>query len=175
MTPPAAITPRQGRIRTPTPKSPDMDHSPFNLFLPVAVGSDHAGFDYKEDIRGFLAAQGLAVRDFGAYSTESADYPDHAHAVAEAVEKGECAFGILFCGSGNGVAMAANKHAGIRAAICWNTPIAEVARAHNDANILCIPARYISLELSRQMVERFLVTEFEGGRHARRVGKIACS
>lgn len=152
-----------------------MDHSPFNLFLPVAVGSDHAGFDYKEDIRGFLTAQGLTVRDFGAFDAASADYPDHAHAVADAVEKGECAFGILFCGSGNGVAMAANKHAAIRAALCWNPAVAEVARAHNDANVICIPARYISLEVSRQMVERFLVTEFEGGRHARRVGKIPCS
>lgn len=149
-------------------------HSPFNLFLPVAVGSDHAGFEYKEDIRQFLAGKGLAVHDFGAYSLESADYPDHAHAVAEAVEKGECSFGILFCGSGNGVAMSANKHAGIRAAICWNPPIAELARAHNDANIICIPARYISQEISRHMVERFIVTEFEGGRHARRVGKIPC-
>lgn len=151
-----------------------MEHSAFNLFLPVAVGSDHAGFDYKEDILAFLASKGLAAKDFGAYSRESADYPDHAHAVADAVEKGECAFGILFCGSGNGVAMAANKHAGIRAAICWNPPIAELARAHNDANVICIPARYISLEISHQMVERFIGTEFEGGRHARRVGKIPC-
>ena len=151
-----------------------MDHSAFNLFLPVAVGSDHAGFEYKEDIRAFLASMGLTIRDFGAFSTDSADYPDHAHAVADAVEKGECAFGILFCGSGNGVAMAANKHAGIRAALCWNPAIAELARAHNDANVICIPARYISHEISRQMVERFIGTEFEGGRHARRVGKIPC-
>lgn len=151
-----------------------MDHSPFNLFLPVAVGCDHAGFEYKEDIRAFLADKGLTVKDFGAFSTVSADYPDHAHAVADAVEKGECGFGILFCGSGNGVAMAANKHAGIRAALCWNPRVAEIARAHNDANLICIPARYISLEISRQMVERFIATDFEGGRHARRVGKIPC-
>ena len=152
-----------------------MNHSPFNLFLPIALGCDHAGFEYKEDIKAHLESLGLAVLDLGTYSLDSVDYPDHAHKVATAVEQGECAFGILFCGSGNGVAMTANKHANIRAAICWNVPIAELARSHNDANILCIPARYVSTEISRQMVDKFISTEFEGGRHANRVGKIPCA
>lgn len=152
-----------------------MNHSPFNLFLPIAIGSDHAGFEYKQDIKAHLENLGLSVLDLGTHSLDSVDYPDHAHQVAQAVEKGECAFGILFCGSGNGVAMTANKHSGIRAAICWNVPIAELARSHNDANILCVPARYVSTEISRQMVDKFIATEFEGGRHATRVGKIPCA
>jgi ribose 5-phosphate isomerase B len=152
-----------------------MTHSPFNLFLPIAIGSDHAGFEYKELIKTHLTELGLSVTDFGAHSKESADYPDHAHAVADSVEKGESAFGILFCGSGNGVAMTANKHADIRAAICWNVPIAELARAHNNANIICVPARYVSNEISMQMIDKFLATEFEGGRHATRVEKIPCN
>jgi len=152
-----------------------MNHSPFNLFLPIALGCDHAGFEYKEDIKAHLEGLGLTVLDLGTHSKDSVDYPDHAHQVALAVAKGECAFGILFCGSGNGVAMTANKHAYIRAAICWNVPIAELARSHNDANILCVPARYVSTEISRQMVDKFIATEFEGGRHAIRVGKIPCA
>ena len=152
----------------------DSIHSPFNLFLPIAVGSDHAGFEYKQEMIAHLQSLGLGVHDFGTKSKESTDYPDYAHAVAQAVEKGECAFGILFCGSANGVAITANKHAGIRAAICWNVPIAEVARAHNDANVICIPARYVSAEISGLMVDKFLSTEFEGGRHAARVAKIPC-
>ena len=151
-----------------------MTHSPFNLFLPIAIGSDHAGFDYKEDLKVYLTAQGLTMKDFGTFSKDSVDYPDYAHLVANVFEKGECAFGILLCGSANGVAMSANKHAGIRAAICWNPPIAEIARAHNDANILCIPARFVSMEIGRQMADSFIATEFEGGRHATRVGKIPC-
>ena len=153
----------------------DSIHSPFNLFMPIAVGSDHAGFDYKQEIIAHLQTLGLSVQDFGTKSKDSVDYPDYAHTVADAVEKGDCAFGILFCGSANGVAMAANKHAGIRAAICWNVPIAEVVRAHNDANILCIPARYVSAEIAVNMTDRFLSTEFEGGRHQNRVAKIPCS
>lgn len=149
-------------------------HSPFNLFLPIAIGSDHAGFDYKEQIKGYLAQKGLHVKDFGTFDKASVDYPDYAHPVAECIENGECSFGILLCGSGNGVAITANKHQGIRAAICWNAPIAELARQHNDANILCIPARYVSLDISEQMVDRFLSTEFEGGRHQNRVSKISC-
>ena len=152
----------------------DSIHSPFNLFLPIAVGSDHAGFEYKQEMIAHLQSLGLGVHDLGTKSKESTDYPDYAHAVAQAVEKGECAFGILFCGSANGVAITANKHAGIRAAICWNVPIAEVARAHNDANVICIPARYVSAEISGLMVDKFLSTEFEGGRHAARVAKIPC-
>lgn len=150
-------------------------HSPFNLFSPIAIGCDHAGFDYKEELKKYLQGQGLNVKDFGTFSKDSVDYPDFAHAVATAVESGECAFGILLCGSGNGVAITANKHQKIRAAICWNAPIAELARMHNNANVICIPARYVSLDISQQMVDKFITTEFEGGRHATRVGKIACS
>jgi ribose 5-phosphate isomerase B len=148
-------------------------HSPFNLFLPIAIGSDHAGFDYKEQIKKYLEQKGFHVQDFGTFSKDSVDYPDFAHPVANSVEKGECCLGILLCGSANGVAITANKHQGIRAAICWNSPIAELARQHNNANIICIPARYVSLDLSEQMVERFISTEFEGGRHQTRVSKIA--
>jgi ribose 5-phosphate isomerase B len=147
----------------------------YNLGMFVALGADHAGFELKEALKRALDARGVAWHDVGTASTASVDYPDYAHAVADAVEKGDCAFGILLCGSANGVAMAANKHAGIRAAICWNVPIAEVVRAHNDANILCIPARYVSTEIAVNMTDRFLSTEFEGGRHQNRVAKIPCS
>jgi ribose 5-phosphate isomerase B len=149
-------------------------HSPFNLFLPIAIGCDHAGFDYKEELKKYLVQQGLNVKDFGTNSKDSVDYPDFAHPLSTAVESGECSFGILLCGSANGVAITANKHQGVRAAICWNSPIAELARQHNNANVICIPARYVSLELTIQMVHTFLRTEFEGGRHADRVGKISC-
>ena len=152
-----------------------MIQSQFNLFQPVAIGCDHAGFDYKEDLKKYLEEKGLHVKDYGTYSKDSVDYPDFAHAVASAVEKGECSFGVLLCGSANGVAITANKHQQIRAAICWNVPIAELARQHNNANVICLPARYVSIELSRQMVDKFLSTDFEGGRHATRVGKIACA
>ena len=149
-------------------------HSPFNLFLPIAIGSDHAGFDYKEHIKTFLAEQGLYVKDFGTFNKESVDYPDFAHPVAEAVENGECSLGILLCGSANGVAITANKHQGIRAAICWNPPIAELARQHNNANILCIPARFITIDLAKTIATTFLTTDFEGGRHGKRINKISC-
>lgn len=148
-------------------------HSPFNLFLPIAIGCDHAGFDYKEELKKHLLQQGLNVKDFGTDSKDSVDYPDFAHPLSNAVEKGECSFGILLCGSANGVAITANKHQGIRAAICWNSPIAELARQHNNANVICVPARYVSLELTTQMVHTFMRTEFQGGRHADRVGKIS--
>jgi ribose 5-phosphate isomerase B len=140
--------------------------------LKIAIGADHAGFDYKQGIIDSLNAS--EVEDFGAWSSASVDYPDFAHPVAAAVESGEYDFGILICGSGNGVAITANKHQGIRAAICWNEELAERARSHNDANILCIPARYISLQEAIKIVEVFFSTEFEGGRHANRVNKIAC-
>lgn len=152
-----------------------MIHSPFNLFQPVAIGCDHAGFDYKEDLKLFLHERGVTVKDFGTHSKDSVDYPDFAHAVSNAVESGECSLGILLCGSANGVAITANKHQKIRAAICWDLSIAELARQHNNANIICLPARYVSIEQSRKMVDIFLSTEFEAGRHATRVGKIACS
>jgi len=140
--------------------------------LRIAIGSDHAGFDYKEAIAKWLDDDQL--KDFGTYSSESADYPDFAHPVASAVENGEFDYGILVCGSANGVAITANKHQGIRAAICWNEELASLARRHNNANIVCIPARFISIEEAEKIVKTFLSTEFEGGRHANRVRKIAC-
>ena len=140
--------------------------------LSIAIGSDHAGFDYKELLKDYLGQS--EVKDFGAYSSESADYPDFAHPVASAVENGEFSFGILVCGSANGVAITANKHQGIRAAICWTEELAELARKHNNANVLCIPARFVSQELAKSITTRFLETEFEGGRHTNRVNKISC-
>lgn len=141
----------------------------------IAVGADHAAFDYKTATVKWLNENGYKVKDFGLYEDKSVDYPDYAHPVAESVESGECGMGILFCGSANGVAITANKHQGIRAALCWQNDIAELARAHNDANVICIPARFVSLHLAQQMITSFIKTEFEGGRHATRVGKISCS
>ncbi|BAU52166.1 ribose 5-phosphate isomerase B [Mucilaginibacter gotjawali] len=140
--------------------------------LKIAIGGDHAGFEYKQAIIDFLSGQ--EVKDFGPFSADSCDYPDFAHPVALAVESGEFDFGILICGSGNGVAITANKHQGIRAAICWNEELADRARSHNNANILCLPARHISLEEAKKIVDIFFTIEFEGGRHANRVDKIAC-
>jgi ribose 5-phosphate isomerase B len=140
--------------------------------LKIAIGADHAGFEYKEAIAKWLKAENL--KDFGTYSPASVDYPDFAHPVASAVENGEFDFGILICGSANGVAITANKHQGIRAAICWNEELAVLARSHNNANIVCIPARFISIEDAEKIVKIFLATEFEGGRHANRVNKISC-
>ncbi len=147
----------------------------FNLALPVAIGSDHAGFEYKEDIISFLDGKSVTWNDFGTHSPESVDYPDFAHPVANAVENKTAAFGILVCGSANGVAMTANKHQGIRAAVCWEEEIAELARKHNNANIICIPARFVREGLVEEMIERFMHTDFEGGRHKTRVNKIAYS
>ncbi|SDM15214.1 ribose 5-phosphate isomerase B [Pedobacter antarcticus] len=138
----------------------------------IAIGSDHAGFTYKEMLKEFLAD--FPVTDFGPASASSVDYPDFAHPVARAVESGDAEFGILICGSGNGIAIAANKHQGIRAAICWENELAALCRQHNNANILCIPARFVRQELVQEMVMTFLQTEFEGGRHADRVNKISC-
>jgi ribose 5-phosphate isomerase B len=140
----------------------------------IALGADHAGFDYKELLKKWLEKNGYAVQDFGTYSIESTDYPDFAHSVATAIEKKECDLGLLICGSANGVAMTANKHQGIRAAICWKEDLATVARGHNDANVLCIPARHVSPELAENILDTFLRSSFEGGRHERRVNKIAC-
>ncbi|MEI9919367.1 MAG: ribose 5-phosphate isomerase B [Bacteroidota bacterium] len=140
----------------------------------IAIGADHAGFELKEKVREWLKNSGFESKDFGTYSPESADYPDFAHPVASAVEKKEFDLGILICGSGNGVAITANKHQGIRAAICWLEELASLARQHNDANVLCLPARYISTELAMKIVDKFLISSFEGGRHERRVKKIAC-
>lgn len=146
----------------------------FDFSKPVAIGSDHAGFEYKAGIVAFLQEKGLAVKDVGTHSSESTDYPDYAHPVAEAVESGEAAVGILVCGSANGVAITANKHQGVRAAICWLPEIASLARQHNNANIICLPARFVSPADSKIMVATFLETAFEGGRHQNRVSKIAC-
>lgn len=149
-------------------------NSPFDLSKPVAIGSDHAGYDYKEDLISFLEAKGLSYHDFGTHSKDSVDYPDFAHPVAEAVQNSEASFGILLCGSANGVAITANKHQGIRAAICWGEELAKVVREHNDANIICIPARFVREGDAEKMVDIFMHTNFEGGRHKRRVEKIAC-
>lgn len=148
--------------------------APFSPTLPVAIGSDHAGFEYKSHLISCLQQQGLQYRDFGTFSAASVDYPDIAHPLATAVENGEAAWGILLCGSANGVAITANKHAGIRAAICWTVELAELARRHNDANVLCLPARFIDLSLAEKIMNVFFQTPFEGGRHANRVNKISC-
>lgn len=139
----------------------------------IAIAGDHAGFTYKAAIKSYLEAQGYAVTDYGTDSEASCDYPDYVHPLARAVEAGEFPLGILICGSANGVAMAANKHAGIRAAIAWEVELATLSRTHNDANIICLPARFVSLELAEQIVQAFVDTQFEGGRHQRRVDKIA--
>ncbi len=140
----------------------------------IVIGADHAGFELKEKVKEYLKRSGFETKDFGTYTSESADYPDFAHPVASAVEKKELDLGILICGSGNGVAITANKHQGIRAAICWTEDLASLARQHNDANVLCLPARYISEELALKIIDKFLTASFEGGRHNRRVQKIAC-
>jgi ribose 5-phosphate isomerase B len=145
----------------------------FDLQKPIAIGSDHAGFDYKEDLISFLEGKGLPFKDFGTYSKDSVDYPDFAHPVASAVENGEAAFGILLCGSANGVAITANKHKGIRAAICWGEEIAKLSREHNNANVICMPARFVREGDAEKMVDIFMHTPFEGGRHERRVEKIS--
>src|SRR6185436_20949990 len=149
--------------------------SHFDLQKPIAIGADHAGYDYKEDLISFLEAKGIPFNDFGTHSTDSVDYPDFAHPVASAVESGDYAFGILLCGTANGVAITANKHQHIRAAICWGEEIASLVREHNDANIICIPGRFVREGDAEKMLEIFITTDFIGGRHLRRVDKIACS
>ncbi|WP_234733628.1 ribose 5-phosphate isomerase B [Tellurirhabdus bombi] len=140
----------------------------------IAIGADHAGFAYKQELVAYLEKEGYQVRDFGTYTEESTDYPDFAHPVATAVESGQFDQGILVCGSGNGVAITANKHQGIRAALCWLPELAALARQHNNANVLCLPERFVSPEVALECVKVFLATEFEGGRHQRRVGKMSC-
>lgn len=141
--------------------------------MKVAIGCDHAGFPYKDAIKDLLDKRGVEVLDFGTDSAESVDYPDFVHPVASAVADAEAQFGVLICGSGNGVSMTANKHQSVRAAICWQVDIAQLARQHNNANIVCIPARFIDESRASHIVEAFLDAEFEGGRHARRVGKMS--
>ena len=139
----------------------------------VEMGSDHAGYELKCIIQGYLESQDIEYTDFGTNSLDSCDYPDFAHPCAEAIEKGECFPGIAMCGSGNGIQMTLNKHQGIRAALCWTVELAKLARQHNDANVLVLPARFIEPTLALDIVDAFLNTEFEGGRHINRVNKIA--
>ncbi|MEE9439842.1 MAG: ribose 5-phosphate isomerase B [Saprospiraceae bacterium] len=142
--------------------------------MKIAIGCDHAGVSYKEAIKKVLKKEKIEVLDQGTYNEDSVDYPDFSHPVATLVEKGEVDLGILICGSGNGVSMTANKHQSIRAALCWNAELAELAKLHNDANILSIPARFVSKRMANKMVRTFISTDFEGGRHKRRVDKISC-
>lgn len=140
----------------------------------IALGGDHAGFEYKKELIAFLQSHSIETKDFGPFTADSVDYPDFVHPVATAVENGEFDFGILICGSANGVAMTANKHQGIRAGIAWDKELAQLTRAHNNANILCLPARFISLEVAKECTKAFIETPFEGGRHQNRVNKISC-
>ena len=139
----------------------------------IAIGSDHAGFEYKNYLKEKLISGGFSIHDYGTHSPDSVDYPDYVHPLAFAIEKKVEDVGILICGSANGVAITANKHQGIRAAIVWQADIASLARLHNDANVICIPARFITKEQALSFVEVFLNTDFEGGRHSQRVNKIA--
>ena len=140
----------------------------------IGIACDHAGYQMKEELKVFLSEQGYQVKDFGTNSEESMDYPDVAHPLANSVESGECEFGIALCGSGNGISMTLNKHQQIRAALCWNSELAALAKQHNNANILSLPARFISLEEAKNIVRSYIDATFEGGRHQRRVEKIAC-
>jgi ribose 5-phosphate isomerase B len=142
--------------------------------MKIAIGADHAGFDLKAAVINYVSQAGYEVKDFGAYSLESVDYPDFAHPVADMVESGEATLGIVICGSGNGINMAVNKHQGIRSALCWLPELASLARQHNNANVLALPARFISEDVALACVKAFLDAEFEGGRHERRVNKISC-
>lgn len=141
--------------------------------MKIAIGSDHAGFDLKEAIIAHLRDSGHEVEDFGTRSSDSVDYPDYAHPVADSVERKSTELGIVICGSANGVCMTANKHAGIRCALCWIPEVASLARQHNNANVLALPARFISVELAKEITDAFLTADFEGGRHERRVTKIS--
>ena len=145
--------------------------TPINL-MSIGVASDHAGYELKTKVIKHLESKGCVVHDFGTDSAESVDYPDYAHKLANAVESGSCQFGIAICGSGNGVNMTVNHHRKVRGALCWTPEIAALARQHNDANIICLPARFIEASIALQMVDVFLSTDFEGGRHQRRVEKI---
>ncbi|MFD2514047.1 ribose 5-phosphate isomerase B [Pontibacter locisalis] len=143
------------------------------MALKIAIGGDHAGFTYKRMLKEVLEELGHEIQDFGPDSEASVDYPDHVHPLAKAVVNKDADFGILICGSGNGVAMTANKYQEVRAALCWTPELAKLAREHNNANVLCIPARFVSEDVAREMLRTFLQTDFEGGRHLNRVNKIA--
>ncbi len=138
----------------------------------IGIACDHAGYDFKERLKSELEKEGYKIKDYGTYSDESTDYPDYAHPLANAIERGKHKFGITLCGSGNGINMTSNKHQGIRAALCWNVEISELARLHNDANICSLPARFVDYNLAKDIINRFLNTKFEGGRHKKRVEKI---
>ena len=140
----------------------------------IAIGGDHAGFQYKERLIKHLEAQGHDIQDFGPNTDDSVDYPDHVHPLASSIASEDCDLGILICGSGNGVAMTANKHENVRAALCWNTELAALARQHNNANVICLAARFLAYEYAEGLVDTFVDTAFEGGRHERRVNKINC-
>lgn len=140
--------------------------------MKVAFACDHAGYELKKFLIGLMRERGYEIKDFGTHSTESCDYPDYAHPAADAVESGECAFGVAMCGSGNGICMTLNKHQGIRAALCWLPEIAALAKQHNNANILVIPARFVSRDEAVEILDAYLDATYEGGRHERRVGKI---
>ncbi|MFW5886703.1 MAG: ribose 5-phosphate isomerase B [Bacteroidota bacterium] len=142
------------------------------VFNKIAIGSDHAGFNIKTYLKGELLKLGVEVIDFGTNSDDSTDYPDYAHPLAESVESGECEAGIAICGSGNGISMTANKHQGIRSAVCWNTEITYLARMHNNANVCALPGRFVKRQEAMEIVKTFLTTGFEGGRHLRRIQKI---
>ena len=142
--------------------------------LKIAIGGDHAGFEYKKLLTQFLEGKGYEVKDFGPFSDASVDYPDHVHPLAKAINDKEIESGILICGSGNGVAMTANKYPQVRAALCWLPELAKLSREHNDANVLCIPARFVNEKTAEEMVSLFTGTKFEGGRHETRVKKISC-
>lgn len=143
--------------------------------MTISIGNDHAGTDYKQAIVKHLEAKGYTINNYGTDSFDSVDYPDYAHLVSKDVNTKEVEFGILICGSANGVAMTANKYANVRAGLCWSKEIVSLIRQHNNANILCIPARFTAIHQAVDMVDTFLNTEFEGGRHQNRVNKIACS
>ena len=138
----------------------------------IGLASDHAGFELKQFVRQYLDDKGLEYKDYGTYSEASCDYPDFGHALAKGIEEGECEKGIAICGSGEGISMTLNKHQGIRAALCWIPEISHLARQHNDANVLVMPGRFITNEEAAAIMDEYLATDFEGGRHARRVAKI---
>lgn len=142
--------------------------------MKIAIGGDHAGFQYKKRLIEHLEGSGHSIEDFGPSSDASVDYPDHVHPLAMSIQADKNELGVLICGSGNGVAMTANKHSGIRAALCWNSELAKLSRQHNNANIICIPARFLAYEYAETLVDHFLETPFEGGRHENRVNKINC-
>lgn len=144
----------------------------FGNIVKLGIACDHAGFEYKEKIKALLEKAGIELNDYGTNSEESVDYPDFIHPLAKAIGKKEFEFGIIICGSGNGVNITANKYSYIRSALCWNEELAKLARNHNNANVIAIPARFIEYDLAKKIVETFLKEDFEGGRHQRRVDKI---